>query len=436
MSAADTNLEALAAPPDLSARIVQALPWARKVATAISDQGLIAGSNFALSIVLARWLTPAHYGAYALAYSLYLLLNSFNQALLQEPLNVLGPSLYHARLKQYLGRVLWIQAAVALAITVALGITAAVAQLSGHPDLAGALYGLTLGAPCYLLLSLARSACYVEMAPGRAASAAVLYCALMMAGVWVVYQKSLISPFAVFVLMGIASLAAGALIFAQTKPQPGDGLSVREVWREHWNYGRWAIGSTLLTWIPGNIFYSVTGALLGMRDAGAYRGLMNLELPVTHTASAISLLFLPVMARTFGKQGLAATKTPVLRVMMLYAAGAAVYGGIFVAWRKPIFQALYGGNFMEYAWLAPWMLLGVVFQVSSYGPSVGLRAVQAPASVFRVYGVAAAVSLAVGIPATWAFGVVGAAAGTVFSNFACFGMALHLYRKKLAKGQI
>src|SRR5258707_15848662 len=99
MSAADTNLEALAAPPDLGARIVRALPWARKVATAISDQGLIAGSNFTLSIVLARWLEPAHYGAYALAYSLYLLLNSFNQALLQEPLNVLGPSLYHGRLK-------------------------------------------------------------------------------------------------------------------------------------------------------------------------------------------------------------------------------------------------------------------------------------------------------------------------------------------------
>ncbi len=118
-----------------------------------------------------------------------------------------------------LGRVLWIQAAVALVITVVLGIAAGIAQLSGHPDLSGALYGLTLGAPCYLLLSLARSACYVEMAPGRAASAASRLLRADARRRLGGFQKSLISPFAVFVLMGIASLAAGALIFAQTKPE-------------------------------------------------------------------------------------------------------------------------------------------------------------------------------------------------------------------------
>jgi O-antigen/teichoic acid export membrane protein len=433
MSAAGTNLEAIPAVA-LGGRVSRALPWARKFATAVADQGLIAGSNFALGVVLARWLKPEGYGAYALAGSLYLLLAAFNQALLTEPLNVLGPSLYNDRLKEYLGRVLWIQAAIAVGISTALGISAAVAQFAGHTDLAGALFGLTLGAPTILLLGLARGACYVETAPARAASAATLYCAVMLGGVWIAYRYSMISAFAVFVLMGLASLTAGGVLMAQLKPRRSGTLTVREVWREHWNYGRWAIGSTLLTWIPGNIFYSVTGALLGMRDAGAYRGLMNLELPVTHTASAISLLFLPVLSRTFGRQGLAATRVPVWRVMGVYALGAAVYGGIFVAWQRPIFRALYGGNYMEYCWLAPWMLLGVVFQVSSYGPAVGLRAVQSPSSVFRVYGVAAAVSLATGIPATWAFGVVGAAAGTVLSNVACFGAALYLYRKKLSEG--
>jgi O-antigen/teichoic acid export membrane protein len=435
MSAAGTNLDTIPAVA-LGGRISRVLPWVRKFATAVADQGLIAGSNFALGVVLARWLKPEGYGAYALAGSLYLLLSAFNQALLIEPLNVLGPSLFHDRLKEYLGRVLWIQAAIALSITAALGIGAAVSYLTGHVDLAGALFGLTLAAPTILLLALARGACYVETAPARAASAATLYCAVMLGGVWIAYRYAVISAFTVFALMGIASLVASAVLLAQLKPRRAVELTVQEVWREHWNYGRWAIGSTLLTWIPGNIFYSVTGALLGMRDAGAYRGLMNLELPVTHTASAISLLFLPVMARTFGRQGLAATRTPVLRVMGLYALGAAAYGAIFVAWQRPIFQALYGGNYMEYCWLAPWMLLGVVFQVSSYGPAVGLRAVQSPASVFRVYGVAAAVSLATGIPATWAFGVVGAAAGTVLSNVACFGMSLYLYRKKLTEGPL
>jgi len=47
--------------------------WIAKASLAITDEALISGSNFALSIVLARWLNAEQYGAYALAFSLFLL---------------------------------------------------------------------------------------------------------------------------------------------------------------------------------------------------------------------------------------------------------------------------------------------------------------------------------------------------------------------------
>jgi len=386
-----------------------------------------------LGIVLARWLPPEQYGAYALAYSLYLLLSSLHQALMLEPLSVLGPSRYHDQLKPYIGRVLALQLIVGFGTMGALAMAGIAARVTGHPDLAGAFFGLTIADPCIFLFSLARSACYVELAPGRAATGSFLYCVVALAGMSIAFRHGAISPFTVFVLMGLSALVGSAVRFAQVKPEWGNssGLTLRQVWREHWAYGKWALGSAMVNWIPQNIFYSVTGALLGMRGAGAFRGLMNLTLPVAHTASAISLLVLPYLSRTFGRQGAAATKKPVERVAMLYALGAVTYGAIFLVGHNSIFRMLYGGKFMESSYLVPVVLLGVVFQVSSYGPSAALRAIQQSASVFRAYSVSAAVSLAIGIPATWAFGLAGAVASTALAALACFLSAVWLYRGKL-----
>ena len=47
-------------------------------AWAVTDQGLYALSNALLNILLARWLAPAEYGAFAVAYSALLLIGVFH----------------------------------------------------------------------------------------------------------------------------------------------------------------------------------------------------------------------------------------------------------------------------------------------------------------------------------------------------------------------
>ena len=46
---------------------------------AVLDQGLISGSNFLLSILLARWLRADQYGAYALSFAIFVLLSFLQQ---------------------------------------------------------------------------------------------------------------------------------------------------------------------------------------------------------------------------------------------------------------------------------------------------------------------------------------------------------------------
>src|SRR5437899_1179777 len=76
--------------------------WAGKGALSVADEVLISGSNFMVSVMLGRWLSSAQYGAYALSFSIFLLLTSIHQALLLEPMSVFGPSLYPDLQREYL----------------------------------------------------------------------------------------------------------------------------------------------------------------------------------------------------------------------------------------------------------------------------------------------------------------------------------------------
>ncbi len=83
------------------------LRWMKKGGLAILDNGLISGSNFLLGILLARWLAPEEYGAYALAFSIFILVGFLYQALLLEPLSVFAGSVFRGNLRGYLKKTLW-----------------------------------------------------------------------------------------------------------------------------------------------------------------------------------------------------------------------------------------------------------------------------------------------------------------------------------------
>src|SRR5205814_9623719 len=98
------------------------LVWLRRGATALADQGLFATSGFLVNILLARWLPPEQYGAYALGFSIYLFLASFQNALVLEPMSVFGPASYKDSLPEYLGRLIGLHFAVTLPLGLLVGV--------------------------------------------------------------------------------------------------------------------------------------------------------------------------------------------------------------------------------------------------------------------------------------------------------------------------
>ena len=66
MASAIAELEVPSRREQIRASVKGWMPWVGKGSLAVLDQGLFAGSNFMLNVLLARWLAPADFGAFAL----------------------------------------------------------------------------------------------------------------------------------------------------------------------------------------------------------------------------------------------------------------------------------------------------------------------------------------------------------------------------------
>src|SRR5580658_4647518 len=282
--------------------------WTTKGGLAILDQGLISGSNFLIG--------------FSLAFSVFLLLSYVYQSLLSEPQGVFSGSAYRHCLRGYLKALLGIQALVTVFGLVLLGGSAAIVYAMGKADgLPGALAGVAIASPCILFFWLLRRAYYMNLAPARAAIGAFIYCALVTGGLFVLYKRALVSPFSAYLLMAIGALGTGFFLLSQVNrvlpPDTVKAPTAGQAWHKHWQYGRWALAVSVVTWIPYYMYYPLVSAFSGMAQAGQLRALMNLSLPMEQSYTALSILFLPYAARVCREKGIASSGPLVRRITLL-----------------------------------------------------------------------------------------------------------------------
>ena len=247
-------------------------------------------------------------GSYALTFSIFLLLSQIQQALLLEPQSVLGPAEFSRRLPEYLGALLWLY--LGLAALIAAGARRTFRRRSifwsTSSSLPRALAGVSIAAPSILLVLAGswRLLCQAGISNGT-----VRFCSLLhRAGCDVLSSAS--HPVHV-AIDGLSSHGAWSncrqhvpALSTQAVDATRDGSFLWRVAKEHWIYGRWALASAVVTWLPWNVYYSVLGHYWGMDATGDFRAIMNFLLPLGQTLTALSLLAHPIVARKLAQRGI------------------------------------------------------------------------------------------------------------------------------------
>jgi O-antigen/teichoic acid export membrane protein len=412
------------------------IPWVSKGGLAILDYGLFSGSNFLLGILLARWMAPEQYGAYALAFSIFILVTFLYQALVLEPLSVFSGTSYPNNLRGYLQSNVWLHWGISLIICLALGATAVAARVWWHsPISAMAFAGMMVAAPFILIHALGRRSFYLKLSPGPAAFGSAFYCAFVVGGSFLVYRLGWLSAFSAYLVMGVAALVGGVIMLFQlnAKLEPASAkVHLSTTLRKHWEYGKWALATCIVGWIPTYVYIPLVSKFSGLAVAGELRALMNLGGPVLQTYAALSMLFLPLAARVQSRQGRRGATGLTLKLTALFVAGAVAYWAVLIPLRGPLFRMLYAGKYMDASSLLPLFAAETIVWSAALGPAILLRAMESPRSLFFANGAASVVALVFGIPATSYFGLRGVIWSMVLANVLYVIVAFVMLGRKVA----
>lgn len=433
----------VATPPDLAPVESLEPTWtatrvrsaSSKAGLAVLGQALFAGSHFLVNIFLARWLSPDQYGAFALAFSCFLLFSMLYSACIYEPMIVFGSGSYVERFQSYLALLVRSNLVMLAAVS---SFMLAVSFLLGRLYSAGvqhAFAALAVAAPFIMLTWLGRAGFYARLQPGGAAVGGAFYFCTLVGALFFLRSKNQLSPGTAFLAMGLAGLISAAFLLTRLGfrwKQTPDRLTLRTVADDHWRYGKWAVASAVVAWFPDNIYYAVLPAMSGLGASAALRALINLINPVLHILYALSAVLIPTLVRHRGRSGAAGMTRTMRTLLAMLVPASIVYMATLWWFRLALFQAFYGGNYREFSG-TPVFLVGLI-PIAAGAVMVlgaGLRAVERPSFVFWGYVAASLSTLCLGLPLSRALGVVGAAAGMFISTSVTALSLAWLYHRRV-----
>jgi glycosyltransferase involved in cell wall biosynthesis len=203
---------------------------------------------------------------------------------------------------------------------------------------------------------------------------------------------------------------------------------------QHWNYGRWVIGTSLVFWLSWQGYYFITAGILGIKEVASLRALQNFVLPLSQFITSLSLLAIPWASGKFAANDQKVFRRAVVRISLLFTAAGIVYFVFISVFGFWLVRHIYNGKYDQSSALLPMLALSGAFIAAAQGPNIALRAMRTPSDVFIGYSTSACFTLATGFALTRYWGLAGAAFGMAASSF-CFLVTL-IWRYRLRIGRL
>lgn len=409
--------------------------WARKGTLAVLDQGLFSGSNFVVSVLLARWMSESDYGAYSVAYSIFLLVSGFYNVLLLEPMTIFGAVRHRAHFPAYFGQLTRLHGAGAVGAALVLVAVAGIARIvASESAVVNAFLGLGLAHGLMLFFWLTRRACYVEQRTDKALSGTLVYSVITIAGAACLHTADLLTPLSVFVAIGVAGVIAGIvqariLFRVHRAPASTDPLPIGMVARENWDYGRWMIIASIAQWFSTWAYFVLAGGMLSLEDVAGLKAIQNLILPMTQVIAALMLLFAPWASQQFSQYGISALKKAMQSFSLIFTGMVIVYFSALWLFKEPVLDMLYDGKFSRFEGLLPLFLLQPLAIAMTTSWIFGLRIVERTREVMILYVIGGTTTISVGVYLINVWGLEGAVTGIVLSNLALLPVLIVIWRK-------
>jgi O-antigen/teichoic acid export membrane protein len=382
----------------------------------LCDQAFISATNLIVTVVLARDLGPANYGAFALVYAGIFLASAFQSALVTRPHNVVGTTYEGAEYRRYTTATAisqsWLIGAFALIVL----LSAFVARRTTW-SIAPLLFPLVPAIVAWQLQEFVRRVLYTEGRLKAAFANDALSYGAQAGGIIVLGAYGLLTGVRALSIVALTSAIAAAWGLWQIRgslDRRGMWHPMREHWlAKNWRFGRWIFGAIVVTSASSQLYTALIGGLVSIAEAGVFRAIFTVFGPIRILLSAMETALTPAAARVFAEKGQPGLRSFIARIVAMTAPVMAVYGIGIAVFATPILGTLFGAPYRQYGWLLALLALNYALIYLLSPVLIALEGRQISAPVFHASLWSGSIGLIVGVAAIHLFGLLGAMLGMI-----------------------
>jgi O-antigen/teichoic acid export membrane protein len=415
-------------------RVILRLTMGKEI-SALCDQALVSGANFATNVILARVLGIREFGVFALSWMAVLFVTSLQWAFIVWPMMSVGPKQEEQDRPFYYGAVLIQEIAFAVLSVAGMLITLRIAAVHFPQwNIQGLGLPLSFAALFYLLQDFSRRYFF---STGQSKYALICDAISYLTQIPIILLLSLRPNFSwssALWAIGATSLASclvGWFWFESVKFRVAE---LRKVAVRHWKISRWLAPSAIMQWSSGNLFIVAAPVFYGAAAAAVLRASQNI-VGVAHIWFLGLDNVVPAEAsRRMHNQGLDAGFNYIKQIVFRW--GLITLGFVSIVSLRPDLwlKLVYGPRYAGYGHIL--RLYALLYLMSFFaGPlRAGLQMLEYTAPIFWSYSAMTIFSLAFAGPFTRWLGLTGALLGMIGTQFlfhCVVGIGLLLKVKKM-----
>ena len=171
-------------------------------------------------------------------------------------------------------------------------------------------------------------------------------------------------------------------------------------------------GSAFANWLGILIYLPAVGLWVGLSQAGSFKAIQNVMLPLQQTVIILTLLFTSWLSRERQTRNREYLRRNIYRLLRAGSFMSIIYVVIVVAAGPLIIKLLYGQDrYADFLWLLPFLGLIALMQSTIRMLGVGLKVLQRPSAIFWAQTAGAVFTLSIGLYLITRLGLFGAALG-------------------------
>ncbi len=243
-----------------------------------------------------------------------------------------------------------------------------------------------------------------------------------MAGIFILKNCGFVSAFSAFMIMAFSSLVATLFFWRYLGidriPYVNESpILIKNILVEHWHYGRWVVGSAFVNWLSTLSYLPLVGFWAGLQQAGAFRAMQNLMLPLERVLSVFALLLIPWISKNRPLRGKKYVKKRLFALAIINFSLASIYGLFLILYGDWLAKTLYGpGYAASFAWVIPYFAIIAVVGALVQVLGIGLKSLERPDAIFWAETMSTVFTLTVGLYFVAVFKIRGAALGLLVST--------------------